>query len=154
MTPLYADNIIGSMELRAQQSRFVDEYLVDLNATAAAARAGYSVRTAKSQGSRLLTNVDVKNEISRRQAETACKLEIRREDIIRGLLGAIELARQQGDPTSMIRGAAELNKMLGFYRPDGEGAGPDETADAGLQKRIESMTDEELIALCASNGDA
>ena len=33
--------------------------LVDLNATQAAIRCGYSARTAKQQGSRLLTNVDV-----------------------------------------------------------------------------------------------
>lgn len=47
------------MPLSVKQQRFVDEYLVDLNATQAAIRAGYSERTAKQQGSRLLTNADV-----------------------------------------------------------------------------------------------
>lgn len=42
-----------------KQQRFVDEYLVDLNATQAAIRAGYSERTAYSQGQRLLKNVEV-----------------------------------------------------------------------------------------------
>src|SRR3546814_11679655 len=42
-----------------KQQRFAEEYLVDLNATQAAIRAGYSVRTAKQQGARLLTNADV-----------------------------------------------------------------------------------------------
>jgi len=42
-----------------KQDRFVAEYLVDLNATQAALRAGYSPRTAPQQGSRLLKNVDV-----------------------------------------------------------------------------------------------
>lgn len=46
-------------ELTPRQERFVQEYLVDLNATQAAIRAGYSKRTAKQQGSRLLTNVDI-----------------------------------------------------------------------------------------------
>lgn len=46
-------------ELTAKQKRFCDEYLIDLNATQAAIRAGYSAKTARSQGQRLLTNVDV-----------------------------------------------------------------------------------------------
>ena len=42
-----------------KQERFVEEFLIDLNATQAAIRAGYSEKTAKSQGQRLLTNVDI-----------------------------------------------------------------------------------------------
>lgn len=44
------------MALRAKQQRFVDEYLIDLNATQAVIRAGYSPRAADQQASRLLTN--------------------------------------------------------------------------------------------------
>jgi phage terminase small subunit len=47
------------MALTAKQRRFVDEYLVDLNATQAAIRAGYSSKTACEQSSRLLANVKV-----------------------------------------------------------------------------------------------
>lgn len=47
------------MGLTARQSAFVDEYLRDLNATQAAIRAGYSAKTAYSQGERLLRNVEV-----------------------------------------------------------------------------------------------
>lgn len=42
-----------------KQKRFVEEYLVDLNATQAAIRAGYSAKTAYSQGERLLSHVEV-----------------------------------------------------------------------------------------------
>jgi phage terminase small subunit len=56
------------MTLTAKQRRFVEEYLVDLNATQAAIRAGYSARTARSQGQRLLTNVDVESALSEAQA--------------------------------------------------------------------------------------
>lgn len=45
--------------LTPKQEAFVREYLRDLNATQAAIRAGYSAKTAKQQGARLLTNVDV-----------------------------------------------------------------------------------------------
>ena len=45
--------------LTPKQTRFVDEYLVDLNATQAATRAGYSAKTANEQGSRLLAKVAI-----------------------------------------------------------------------------------------------
>ena len=54
--------------MNARQQRFVTEYLVDLNATQAAIRAGYSPKTAQQQGSRLLTNVVVKQAIAAQHA--------------------------------------------------------------------------------------
>lgn len=51
--------------------RFVAEYLIDLNATQAAIRAGYSKHTASSQGERLLRNVEVCADLKRRQAAIA-----------------------------------------------------------------------------------
>ena len=47
-------------KLNAKQQRFCDEYLIDLNATQAAIRSGYSEKTAYSQGQRMLKNVEVK----------------------------------------------------------------------------------------------
>ena len=47
-----------------KQKRFCEEYLIDLNATQAALRAGYSEKTAYSIGQRLLKNVEVQNYIS------------------------------------------------------------------------------------------
>lgn len=46
-----------------KQRKFCDEYLIDCNGTQAAIRAGYSKKTAYSQGERLLKNVEVKNYI-------------------------------------------------------------------------------------------
>ena len=47
-----------------KQQRFVEEYLIDLNATQAAIRAGYSGKTANEQGARLLANVSVRSAIA------------------------------------------------------------------------------------------
>lgn len=47
------------MALTAKQQRFVEEYLIDLNATQAAIRAGYSEKTARSIGQENLTKPDV-----------------------------------------------------------------------------------------------
>lgn len=54
-------------KLTAKQSAFVDEYLVDLNATQAAIRAGYSEKTANREGTRLLSNVVIANAIAEAQ---------------------------------------------------------------------------------------
>ena len=51
-------------KLTNRQKRFVEEYLIDLNARQAAIRAGYSPKTAQEQASRLLANVKVQTPIS------------------------------------------------------------------------------------------
>lgn len=72
-------------ELTPKQARFVAEYLVDLNATQAAIRAGYSQKTANEQGSRLLANASVAAEITKRQSAQLEKLAITAEDVKRRL---------------------------------------------------------------------
>jgi phage terminase small subunit len=54
--------------LTDKQKRFVEEYLVDLNATQAAIRAGYSEKTARSVGSENLTKPDIMAAIEEAQA--------------------------------------------------------------------------------------
>lgn len=79
-----------------KQSLFVQEYLIDLNATRAAIRAGYSVKTAKSIGQRLLTYVDVKKAIDDAISERGQRTEITQDRILR------ELARISfADPRSI-----------------------------------------------------
>ena len=75
--------------LNPKQQQFVVEYLVDLNATQAAIRAGYSPKTAQEQSSRLLSNVIIQQEVQKRrqqhQANTGLTVE-------RVLLEAMRLA--------------------------------------------------------------
>lgn len=59
--------------LTDKQERFVDEYLLDLNATQAAIRAGYKKRSAGAQGCALLKNPNVSAEIEKRLAEAKSK---------------------------------------------------------------------------------
>jgi phage terminase small subunit len=63
-------------DLGVRQERFVEEYLVDLNAKQAAIRAGYSPKTAEAQGSRLLSNVKVHRVIAARMAERSKRTEV------------------------------------------------------------------------------
>ena len=69
-------------KLSARQSAFVAEYLVDLNATQAAIRAGYSAKTALQQGPRLLGNVCVGAAIAKAQAKRAEKTGINAEWVL------------------------------------------------------------------------
>ncbi len=72
-------------QLTPKQEAFVAQYLLDLNATQAAIRAGYSEKTATEQGSRLLTNVKVQEAIAKGREKTAAKLEITKERIVEEL---------------------------------------------------------------------
>lgn len=68
-----------------KQQVFVNEYLIDLNATQAAIRAKYSVKTAYSQGERLLKNVDVGACIGKALAERSRRTGITADRVIREL---------------------------------------------------------------------
>lgn len=74
--------------LTPKQDRFVQEYLVDLNATAAYKRAGYAGKgnVAEAAACRLLRNVQVQAEIVRRSKKTANKYELTQELIIRSIV--------------------------------------------------------------------
>lgn len=56
-------------KLTDKQKRFVDEYIIDLNATSAAIRSGYSKKTAYSIGQRLLKKVEIQELIQNRMSE-------------------------------------------------------------------------------------
>ena len=93
------------MTLNDQQQRFVEEYLIDLNATQAAVRAGYSEKTAKQQGSRLLTNVDVQNAVRAAQEERSERTAITQDYVLQTIVSTIERCKQaepvtdrKGDP--------------------------------------------------------
>ena len=68
-----------------RQKIFCQEYLIDLNATQAAIRAGYSVKTAQEQSSRLLSNVMVQREIERLKAERSRRTGITADRVLQEL---------------------------------------------------------------------
>ena len=72
-------------ELTAKQARFVDEYLIDLNATQAAIRAGYSQHTAGKIGGQLLAKTGVQRAIHARQAVLQERVGVRQERVIAAL---------------------------------------------------------------------
>lgn len=65
-----------------KQKRFIEEYLIDLNATQAAIRAGYSPDTAKSIGSENLTKPDIKAQIARAMAERSRRTGVNADRVV------------------------------------------------------------------------
>ena len=74
-----------SISLTPKQSRFVEEYLVDLNATQAAIRAGYSKRSARIQGHENLTKPHIEAAISAAQQARSKRTEITQDMVVREL---------------------------------------------------------------------
>lgn len=70
------------MALRPKQQRFVDEYLVDLNATRAAIRAGYSEKTAEQIGYQLLQKTSIAEAIQQAQKARAAKAGITADRVL------------------------------------------------------------------------
>ena len=72
-------------DLGARQMRFIEEYMVDLNATQAAIRAGYSPKTASEQSCRLLANVKIAAGIARLRAEQSKRTGITADRVLQEL---------------------------------------------------------------------
>lgn len=82
-----------------KQKRFADEYLIDTNATQAAIRAGYSKKTAYSQGERLLKNVEVQKYIQERMNQLASEKVATADEVVRYL-------------TSVLRGESQGEEIV------------------------------------------
>ena len=76
-------------KLTAKQQRFCDEYLIDLNATQAAIRAGYSKKTAKVIGAENLTKPDLKAYIQQRMDEKEKELIADQNEVLKYLTSVI-----------------------------------------------------------------
>lgn len=69
-------------KLTEKQRRFVDEYLIDLNATQAAIRAGYSAKTANEQGSQNLSKLSIQAAIAEKMAERSRRTGVNQDRVV------------------------------------------------------------------------
>lgn len=127
--------------LTPKQQRFVEEYLIDLNATQSAIRAGYSERTAKSIGQENLTKPDIQKAIQEAQNKLTERTEITQDYVLTNIKKVIERCMQQeavqardGSPllvegpegdlvplfefkeTGALKGLELLGKHLGMFK--------------------------------------
>lgn len=99
------------MALTAKQQMFVAEYLIDLNATQAAIRAGYSKRTAEWQGPQLLGKTHVSAAIQQAMNERAKRIKRTADDVLADILAvkndAVQIVSDRdGNKVMADRGAA------------------------------------------------
>lgn len=123
-------------KLSPKQKRFCDEYLIDLNGTQAAVRAGYSPKTANEQAAQLLAKLSISEYIQKRQQALSEKLEITQEWVLKRFKDIsdrcmtaepvmikvdgvwVESGEYQFDSSGANKATESLAKHVGFYGTD------------------------------------
>ena len=120
--------------LNPKQRRFVDEYLVDLNATKAAERAGYKARSAYSIGQENLTKPEIAAAIQAEQDARAQRVQVRADEVLRELVAIVKtnpshfvlddagypITRDENDTESWRAVASVKQKTKFIPQKDGE----------------------------------
>jgi phage terminase small subunit len=106
--------------VKDKHARFVAEYLFDLNATQAAIRAGYSAKTAKQQGSRLLTKADIAAALAMAQTQQLASADLSAtgtKDVIRRQVhrDIRQLFDDQGNLIPIHQLSAEAASMIAGF---------------------------------------
>lgn len=104
-------------KITGKQSLFIEEYLIDLNAARAAIAAGYSENNAAAAGFRNLQIPAISEIIKARKNETALKLNITRESILRDL-ELIKAGNFDENPSATLKAIEIQIKMLGLNEPE------------------------------------
>lgn len=107
--------MITTQELTDRQARFCEEYLIDLNATQAAIRTGYSEKTANEQGARLLANVSVQEKIAELKAERAKRTEMTQDSVIQELAAVARAEIKGVRAVDKLKALELLGKHLGMF---------------------------------------
>ena len=102
-------------DLTPKQARFVEEYLLDLNATQAAIRAGYSKKTANEQGAQLLAKLSIRQAVAEAQAIRSKRTEITQDEVIQGLKKEATLEGEGSSHSARVSAWAHLGKHLGMF---------------------------------------
>ncbi len=159
--------------LTPKRKRFVAEYLIDLNATQAAIRAGYATSGARVEGARLLANANVQLAVAKSALVLAEKVELNVEWVLEGLktvaercMQAVEVTTRDGTGTGeYVFNAAGANKayeLIGKHLrmfterlevsdPDGEPLGTG--AVATLMNRLEGIAGRKAAAMALDDDD-
>ena len=94
--------------MTAKQKRFCEEYLVDCNATQAAIRTGYSEKTARAIGQRLLTNVDIKKYIDQQLQKLKNEKIADAQEVLEYLTAVMRGEQKEQVPLLVGEGCQEL----------------------------------------------
>ncbi len=110
--------------LTPKQQRFVEEYLIDLNATQSAIRAGYSEKTAYSVGHENLKKPEIQKAIQEAQEILSNKTQLTVDMVVQGLLKEAQDYAEGSTQSARVSAWAHLGKHLGMFKDKIEHSGP------------------------------
>ena len=128
-------------KLTLKQQRFIEEYLIDFNATQAAIRAGYSEKTAYSVGHENLSKPEIKSEIDRLTAQMTEKAIVTKEMVLQGLLDEARMYDEGASHSARVSAWAHLGKHLGIFMDKVELSGKVEVTSLG--SLIDELSEDE-----------
>lgn len=102
-------------KLTEKQKRFCEEYLIDLNATQAAIRAGYKAKTARSQGQRMLTKVDIQRRITDLMKERSDRTALTSDSVLQELSHIAMAEDVEITGKEKLKALELLGKHLGLF---------------------------------------
>jgi len=115
---------MNTKSLTAKQQAFIQEYLIDWNATRAAIRAGYAENSARQEGTRLLSNAYVSATLREKKRELMEKMDLKAEDVIYDLVRLKDMCiklDEKGEPqdaANAVKCLAYLGNNLGLWKKE------------------------------------
>jgi phage terminase small subunit len=103
------------MALTPKQEMFCKEYIVDMNGTQAAIRAGYSAKTANEQASDLLAKPNIKQYVQSLMDERSKRTEINADYVLNGIKEATEALKKDSKHSETFKGYELLGKHLKLF---------------------------------------
>lgn len=125
-------------KMTPKQKRFGDEYLIDLNATQAAIRAGYSKKTARVIGQENLLKPAIKEYIEKRLAEKESELIAGQDEVLKYLTSVMR--REYSEHVVVT-----VSEKKSYYEPDANGT---------MRKKTEEKEEPQVVAIPAKLSDA
>lgn len=110
-------------KLTDKQQRFVEEYLIDLNATQAAIRAGYSEKTAQQMGAENLSKPVIAEAIQEAKNKRTERTELTVDMVVQGLLKEAQDYAEGSTQSARVSAWAHLGKHLGMFKDKVEHSG-------------------------------
>ena len=138
-----SNNTLDGVALTDKQQIFVNEYLIDLNATKAAVRAGYSEKTAYSIGSENLRKPEIQKAIEKAFNERKARVLVTQDDVVNGLLDEAKNKDEGASHSARVSAWAHLGKHLGMFTDKVEVSGG--LAIDTISALMDDLADDETI---------
>ena len=136
--------------LTEKQRLFVDSLIRGLSQTMAARSAGYA--QPHIDANRLMKKPKIHEAVSHLQRKYEKASQMTRKKVMDGMLEAIEMAKLQSEPATMVGGWREIGRMCGYYAAEKRVLDINITAKRAVDK-LETLSDAELLEMIDKDSD-